>query len=402
MGVRQLGVRGVTVRRLLAACALTVSCGEAPPDDLARRYLDDAAFRRSELVASLVRDDNDYARVRLARYESGDARSWSRLDPWNPPVAPLATADAPTPLHIDVAATGGDPDALRALGEAAFWRYPAMLASPRVEPVLRDATASARYGVRVGDVVRVTLANRVEGLAYTCATCHSDDRDGARVAGLPHAALDLGALGADTGDVADPARLRAWGAGRVDVSTDDGAEPIAIPDLRAVRFLSYLQRAGAVRRRSIVSVAIRIETLLITSHHGAVRPPREVALGLAMYLDALGAPLDARTPPTGRGAAVFASRCARCHSPPSYAGGLVAADVVGTDPSVATSPWRGTGSYRVPSLRGVRERAALMHDGSVPGLDALLDPSRPRVGHAFDEDVTDADRDALRAFLRAL
>ncbi len=199
----------------------------------------------------------------------------------------------------------------------------------------------------------------------------------------------------------------------VDVTTDDGREPVAIPDLRAVREQSHLQRSGAVRRRSLSALAIRIETLLITSHREAVRPPREVALGLALYLDSLADSL-----PSPRvdhpGAAVFAARCGRCHSPPTWGGGLVPAWEVGTDPTLARSATRGTGSYRVPSLRGVGARRWLLHDGSVEGLDALLDPARLSdgyrgargagaiPGHVFGTDLPAAERSALRAFLSTM
>ncbi len=415
MGVLQRGVRGVIARRAAVALALVASCGGAPDDDaraVARRYLADPAYRREELVASLTTRDNDYARLRLARYDSGDALDWSRLPEWNPAVEPArdsTAGEALTPLPIDGAARGGDLVALRALGERAFWRYPAMLAAPGAEPLLRARDSAARYGVRLatagatgGDLVRVALADGREGLAFTCAACHSATReDGGVVAGLTNARLDLGSLGADADPTLDPAvarRLRAWGPGRVDVTTGDGREPVAIPDLRPVRFQSYLQRAGAVRVRSLASLAVRVETLLITSHHEAVRPPREVALGLAVYLGSLGDALAARNPPAGRGAEVFASSCARCHAPPTYAGGLVAAGVVGTDPSLANSAARGTGAYRVPSLRGVGERERLMHDGSVAGLDALLDAGAHPPGVALSE----GDRVALRDFLEGL
>jgi hypothetical protein len=89
-------------------------------------------------------------------------------------------------------------------------------------------------------------------------------------------------------------------------------------------------------------------------------------------------------------------------------------DVVGTDPTIGDSLVRGTGSYRVPSLRGVGRRALLLHDGSLPSLDAMFDPTRlgsdydggVRVGavpgHVFGLDLSDSDRGALLAYLEAL
>jgi len=407
--------------RRLALCLAAASCGAEPGASEAQRYLTDRAFRRAELVASLTTTDNDYARLRLARYDTADARDWSLRPVWNPPAAPLVPATAPLrPLELP---TSTDRSSLLSLGEAAFSRYPAMLASTTVEATLRTPGAAARYGFwtsadgHVGGLLRVALADGTVGLAYSCATCHrAPDAEGRAVPGLANGALDLGALGADSNPTIPPAeeaRLRRWGPGRVDVTTDDGREPIAIPDLRAVREQSHLQRSGAVRRRSLSALAIRIETLLITSHHEAVRPPREVALGLALYLDSLADSL-----PVARvdhpGAAVFAARCGGCHAPPTWGGGLVAAGEVGTDPALARSPTRGTGSYRVPSLRGVGARRWLLHDGSVEGLDALLDPARLRddypgargvgaiPGHVFGLDLPAPERSALRAFLSTM
>lgn len=409
------------MRRIAPAlCLAAASCGDVPGATEAQRYLTDPAFRRAGLVASLTTTDNDYARLRLARYDTADARDWSRLPSWNPAASPLSPA--PTALRaLDLPAA--DPVALLRLGEAAFSRYPAMLASPAVEAALRVPGAAARYGFwtgpdgALGGIVRVALPDGTVGLAYSCATCHSaPGLDGHLVVGVASGALNLGALGADSNPTIPPAeesRLRRWGPGRVDVTTDDGREPVAIPDLRVVREQPYLQRSGAVRRRSLTSLAIRIETLLITSHREAVRPPREVALGLALYLDSLADAL-----PVARsehpGAAVFSSRCAGCHAPPTFSGGLVAAAEVGTDPTLARSATRGTGAWRVPSLRGVGARRWLLHDGSLAGLDELLDPARLRDdyrgargdgavrGHEYGLDLPGSERAALRAFLSTM
>jgi len=401
-------VRRVTVLRAAALAFALVGCGGEAEDNLARRYLDDPAYRRAAMVDSLATRDNGYARLRLARYDSGDARDWSLLPAWNPPVA-LRDGDGPSALAVSAEASAGDVAALRDVGERAFARYPAMLLSPAAESVLGNGSAYERYGLRVatargGDVVRVSLPDGSVGLALTCAACHASRRpDGALVAGLANVGLDLGALSAESNATLDPAavaRLRAWGRGRVDVSTDDGSEGLAMPDLRAVRFQTHLNRSGAVRARSLVSLAVRVETLLITSHHEAVRPPREVALGLAVYLHALGAAL-ARGAPPGPGAAVFAARCGGCHAGDGFAGGLVGPEDADTAPWVARSPARGTGAYRVPSLRGVGARERLLHDASVAGVDALLDPARAG-WHRVGRGLTAEERGALGEFLRGL
>ena len=68
---------------------------------------------------------------------------------------------------------------------------------------------------------------------------------------------------------------------------------------------------------------------------------------------------------------------------------------VGTDPALARSPTRGTGSYRVPSLRGVAARGRLFHDGSAAGLGDLR-------GHPAGLELTAWEAGALRGFLDAL
>jgi hypothetical protein len=76
-------------------------------------------------------------------------------------------------------------------------------------------------------------------------------------------------------------------------------------------------------------------------------------------------------------------------------------DEVGTDPTIGESPIRGTGTYRVPSLRGVGSRGPLLHDASVPSIDALLDPARSG-GHRFGLSLPAEDREELLTYLRSL
>jgi cytochrome c peroxidase len=49
---------------------------------------------------------------------------------------------------------------------------------------------------------------------------------------------------------------------------------------------------------------------------------------------------------------------------------------VGTDPALATETRRGTGFYKVPSLRGVWLRNALSHSGQANSLEEWFDPAR--------------------------
>jgi hypothetical protein len=128
-----------------------------------------------------------------------------------------------------------------------------------------------------------------------------------------------------------------------------------------------------------------------------------VALALARYVWQLGAELPTE-PPAGRaGASVFAHSCGGCHDPSAhFTAPPVPIERVGTHPRVGHSSDRGTGDYRVPSLRGVSNRGALLHDLSVPSLEALLDPARESGGHFFGRELDADSRAALLDYLRAL
>ena len=338
--------------------ALVAGCSTEPAGDT--RYLEDRGFRREALVASLVEPSNDYSQLRLARY--GVDNEWDALPEWNPPVA--IAGESAVPLALD-----GD---LAELGEQAFYRYPVQLWASEPPGLWSDATRGA-------GIVHVELATRTY-TAASCATCHATIRDGALVTGLANASLDLG-----------------WGPGRLDVTTIDGHEPVRIPDLRPVRWLTHLHADATVRQPDITALAIRIETLLITSHAEAVRPPRVIALALATYVWSLALE-DAPAPAPAQ----FISACGGCHAGDGLTGLPVPLAVVGTDPTVGLSRDRGTGMYRVPSLRGVRDRTLLLHDGSVDSLEALLDPTRTTAGHYFGTSLSGDDRAAIVAYLKTL
>lgn len=351
--------------RWFVLCVAIAGCADAPLPTRsdAARYLDDTAFRRGVLVGELVNPANGYGQLRLDRYAVDGG--WDDLPEWNPSV------DAMPPLAFDAGAIVDDPIALAALGEQAFARYPVQ--------IWRAAPAGAESMVEVSGNPPV--------LAATCATCHATVRSGSMVMGLANGAIDLG-----------------WGPGRLDVTTADGHEPVRIPDLRPVALASYLHADANVRATDVIALAVRIETLIITSHDEAVRPPRILALALATYLDSLApsAPVPPTSAPAIHGASLFAANCAGCHSSAAYDGEPVALDVVGTDPAVGLSHDRGTGTYRVPSLRGVADRTWLLHDASVSSLAMLLDPTRPSPGHRFGQALSADDRAALVAFLQTL
>lgn len=126
----------------------------------------------------------------------------------------------------------------------------------------------------------------------------------------------------------------------------------------------------------------------------------------------------------------------RCHTPPLYTNNKltlaegfappedspldIVRTSVRTDPSLALRTRKGTGLYKVPSLKGVWYRGHYLHDRSVGSLEELFDPDRlngthnpggftpPGTpmrairGHEFGLDVTREERAELIAFLRTL
>jgi len=336
------------MRRLATALGLVFAGVAACDADEATRYLDDGAFRRATLTASLVNPANAYSQLRLDHY----GRDWDALPEYNP---------ASAALRLD------DPD----LGAAAFGRYPVQRAPDDVSQ----------------GVVEVTYADGSRGRALTCASCHARSVQGALVMGLANQTIDLG-----------------WGPGRIDVAPAPGDEPLAIPDLRPIAWQTHLHRAGAitVEAAPLATLAIRIETLIVTSHGGVLRPPRAIALALARYLHSLAPPSREVETRGAFGRALFDATCASCHRWPSLAGPIFDAATIGTDDRAARSWDRGTGGYRAPSLYGVATRGRLLHDGSVADLDALLDPARPQAGHRYGTELSPTDRAALLAFLALL
>jgi hypothetical protein len=93
---------------------------------------------------------------------------------------------------------------------------------------------------------------------------------------------------------------------------------------------------------------------------------------------------------------------------------------VGTDPDLALRTRRGTGYYKVPSLRGVWYRGPFEHSGSVATLEDWFDTRRLRddyvptgfkgygmktravKGHEFGLQLSPEDKAALIAFLKTL
>ncbi|MBL8840671.1 MAG: hypothetical protein JNL90_03975 [Planctomycetes bacterium] len=173
------------------------------------------------------------------------------------------------------------------------------------------------------------------------------------------------------------------------------------------------------------------------------RPSDAAAYALGLYLASLEHvasphPLDAEA---RDGQSVFEHEgCAQCHPAPLYTSNELfrVADFepdprdpatarlhisdyrIDTDPGLALRTRKGTGYYRVPTLRGLWYRELLEHSGSIATLEEWFDRARlepdyvpsgwrgPGVkqravpGHEYGLDLSDEEKSALIAFLRTL
>lgn len=237
--------------------------------------------------------------------------------------------------------------------------------------------------------------------------------------------------------------------------------PVQVPDLIGLEERRYFDRTGRVRHRGIGDLMrYAVMTTAVASYfrYGDYLPsgddelPKEPPEHLERFSDeqlyALALWLYSLEPPpnpnpfdekAARGKVIFErEECVRCHEPPLYSNNkLTPVDgfevpedhpeaqhvipfSVGTDPTLALTTRRGTGLYKVPSLRGVWYRGPLSHDGSVATLEDWFDPRRLEddyvptgwigwgvehravPGHKFGLELDPEEREALLAFLRTL
>jgi hypothetical protein len=238
--------------------------------------------------------------------------------------------------------------------------------------------------------------------------------------------------------------------------------PVQVPDLIGVKDRRHLDRSGLQLHRSLVDL-MRYAALnqggddlarfgdfmpIALFFDGKLPDPNtqtrysdEQLYALALYIYSLKPPpnpnmFDALA---RRGKLVFEREgCAGCHTPPLYTNNkLTPADgfkvpvehrkrydilgmSVGTDPDLTLKTRRGTGYYKVPSLKGVWYRGPFEHSGSVATLEDWFDrrrlrddyvptgfkgcgvKTRPVKGHEFGLDLSEADRKALIGFLKTL
>ena len=242
--------------------------------------------------------------------------------------------------------------------------------------------------------------------------------------------------------------------------------PVQVPDLIGVKDRHYLDRTGLQQHRGIVDL-MRYAALNqggddLSNFDGFIpadyrnfkklpdpadpenvggRYSDEQLHALALYVYSLQPPPNPNKFDSlaEHGQKVFEREgCVSCHTPPLYTnnkltpaegftpppGAKEKYDIlpisVGTDPNLTVKTRRGTGYYKVPSLKGVSYRSMFGHSGWCATLEDWFDPRRVRgdyvptgfkpygvktyavKGHPFGLDLSAEDRRALIAFLKTL
>jgi hypothetical protein len=241
--------------------------------------------------------------------------------------------------------------------------------------------------------------------------------------------------------------------------------PVQVPDLIGVKDVRYLDHTGLMRHREAADMmryAALNQGLDMLTEYAGFRPnvlgnaPGDNNLpvpetqerysdaqlfALTKFLYSLTPPLNPNrsTELSRRGEIVFTREaCNHCHPSPLYtsnrltpADGFVVSkeqlrtyDIeptcVGTSPELTMHTRRGTGYYKIPSLRGVWYRGPFEHSGSVATLEDWFDPRRLQSdyapsgfkgykvthrsvpGHEFGLKLNPEDKSALIAFLKTL
>jgi len=246
--------------------------------------------------------------------------------------------------------------------------------------------------------------------------------------------------------------------------------PIPVPSLIGIKDIKYFDRTGLMKHDGpgdlMRYAAFNQGMDMFTSYDGfmpggknkmtlpllaewnhpfgyAARKYSDAQLyALTKYLYALKAPKNPNRFSKAmitRGQQVFkAAGCVTCHTPPLYTNNKLT-PVNGFEPpkdhfkkydifnaSVETDSVstlysrRGTGYYKIPSLRNVWMQSAFFHNGNLASLEEVLDPKRlhddyvpggfkqPNVstmavkGHPFGLDLNERDKKALISFLKTL
>lgn len=240
--------------------------------------------------------------------------------------------------------------------------------------------------------------------------------------------------------------------------------PVQIPSLIGLKNWKYFDHSGRHRHRSIGDVMRYAAMADATSgmeryqRYGDFIPgapdfktlpdPKTLVrfsdaqlYALALYLYSLKSPPNPNKTDalSTRGERVFQSEgCDRCHREPLYTNNrlipadgfmvppehrakydILSSERIGVDSHSTLKTRRGTGYYKVPSLKDVWLRPVLSHNGVIGTLEEWFDPrrvedsfvstgfsggykSRAVKGHEFGLTLSAEDRKALIAFLRTL
>jgi hypothetical protein len=231
--------------------------------------------------------------------------------------------------------------------------------------------------------------------------------------------------------------------------------PAEAPDLIGIQERKYIDHTGThlhrgigdlMRYAALVSFADATDfgpyrMLAPDSRRFQTRLPDAALYAMALYLYSQEPPPNPnpRDERAAAGGKIFQREaCASCHTPPLFTSNKLtlargfsapkdapaSLDVlpisVGTDPGLALRTRKGTGYYKVPSLRGVCYRGYYLHDGAAASLEELFDPDRlqdthapggwrpPGVerraipGHEFGLRLSATERTQLIAYLRTL
>jgi hypothetical protein len=237
---------------------------------------------------------------------------------------------------------------------------------------------------------------------------------------------------------------------------------IQVPDLIGVEGRRYLDRTGLELHRNIGDfmryAAMNQGADFLANYAGFVPadisqfrqlPPPETfgrysdeqLYALALYVYSLKPPANPNPFDSlaARGEKVFSREsCGTCHTPPVYTNNkltpatgfhvpaehLTRYDIlpvrVGTDANLTLRTRRGTGYYKVPSLKGLWYRGMFPHDASCATLEDWFDPRRLKddyvptgfvgygiknravPGHEYGLKLSPDDKRALIAFLKTL
>ena len=303
--------------------------------------------------------------------------------------------------------------------------------------------AAARYGLtRVAGEnggLPLGMGRDASGLVgFNCLLCHAGTIDGTAIIGAANYRVDLESLFDDLLLMRDLAPALGLPLLPVPFELDGFTHAAGAQDAFGLGFrlagaapsfgpqrapawwqLHYKERAfadGSGDARSHRSMMATLVAFGVTPDQLMAR--EEDFIDVFHYLLSLEPPCFSHRPldaaRVARGVTVFDAHCASCHGvhsgdAASYPNQVVPLGMVGTDPVRAerfTSveagglnaswfgdpPFEATGGYLAPPLAGVWARAPFFHNGSVPTLAAVLDPSlRPAVWRRVEVDGSDYD-----------